>query len=357
MNLGRTLAIAHKEILHLRRDPTSLVLALVVPIVLLLLFGTAISFDLDTLPVAVVDQAHSQASRGLIRALFASGDLSAWFAPDVPSAFESLRHGDTLAVLVVPPDHRFGGAVQLLVDGTDGTTATNLIGKVDILATASGLQHRPPTRLWMISAFNPAGRSPWFIVPGLAAYVIAIVCVLLTSLTVAREIERGSMEQLLATPVGTMEVLVGKLLPYLGLGSVAVGLVVGMGHLAYDVPFRGSVGAFLLTSFLFVAGALGQGLLISTVTRSQMVATQVATLSSVLPSLLLSGFMFPIENMPPVLQGISYAVPARYYIEALRGVLLRGNGLDVVWPQALALLAFAALMLFVSAKRFRRETA
>jgi len=352
---SRILAMAYKEVLHIRRDPTTLALALVVPVALILLFGFAISFDLDALPIAVVDHAESSASRELVRGLTASGELVVEaYARNVEDALVGVRRGDLLAVLVVPPDYEAGTTVQLLVDGSDGTTATNLLGKADAIgAVLAGT--RPETALSLVSVFNPAMISAWFIVPGLAAYVVAIVCVLLTALTVAREIERGSMEQLFATPVHRLEVLLGKLLPYLGLGCTAVLLVVVVGMTVFDVPFRGDPCAFAAASFLFVAGMLGQGLLVSTIARSQMVATQVATMSSVLPSMLLSGFMFPIENMPPPLQALSTIVPARYYVSALRGVLLRGNGFDPILPELGALAAFAFLTLAIATARFRRE--
>jgi ABC-2 type transport system permease protein len=194
-------------------------------------------------------------------------------------------------------------------------------------------------------------------VPGLTAYVLAIVAVLLTSLTVAREWERGSMQQLFATPVSRLEIIVGKLLPYLALGIIAVLLVLASGAWVFDVPLRGDPMVLAVTSLLFLLGMLGQGLLISVITQNQMVATQVATMSSMLPSMLLSGFVFPIENMPLPLQAISHVVPARYFVDALRGVLLRGNGFPELWDDVLALAVFAVLVLVIATKRFRRVVA
>jgi ABC-2 type transport system permease protein len=203
--------------------------------------------------------------------------------------------------------------------------------------------------------FNPNGRSALFLVPGLAAYLLAIVAVLITALTVAREWERGSMEQLFATPVGRLEIVVGKLLPYLGIGILQVLLVITLGAWVFGVPVRGSVVVLGLGALLFLVGMLGQGLLISVVTRNQVVATQVATMTSVLPSMLLSGFIFPLENLPLPLRTLSLLIPARYFVSTLRGVLLRGNGLDVLWPQLVALTLFAALMLTVATRRFQRR--
>ena len=358
--------MARKEVLHVRRDVRTLLLALVVPVLLILLFGYAIGFDLDRLPLAVVDQDRSSASADFVRDLTAAEELvAAAQLDDVEGARQRLRNGEVVGVLVIapgfaalpPPERR----VQLLVDGSEGTTASGVLAKASALAAMAVVPMDPPggprVRLDLLGVFNPAGRSAWFIVPGLAAYVVAIVAVLLTALTIAREIERGSMEQLFATPIGRHEIILGKLLPYLALGAMAVTLVLGVGSLVFEVPMRGSVVTLILAALLFLVGMLGQGLLISTVTGSQMVATQVATMSSMLPSMLLSGFIFPIENMPLPLQWITRVVPARYFVATLRGILLRGNGLEVVWPDLVALAVFALVVLGLATTRFRREVA
>jgi ABC-2 type transport system permease protein len=196
-----------------------------------------------------------------------------------------------------------------------------------------------------------------YLVPGITALVLAIVAVLLTALTVSREWERGSMAQLFATPGGRLEIVLGKLLRDMLLGTLAVLLVLAVGSWVFNMPIRGSAPTFALVALLFLSGMLGQGLLVSIVARNQMLATQMATLSSMLPSLLLSGFVFPIANMPKPLQMISMVIPARYFIDALRGVLLRGNGLFELWPDALALALFTTFMVLVSTARFRRTIA
>jgi ABC-2 type transport system permease protein len=225
------------------------------------------------------------------------------------------------------------------------------------ISLAGSARPQPAIEARTFTRFNPEARSAVFLVPGIAAYVLAIVAVLLTALTVAREWERGSMAQLFATPVGRLEIVLGKLLPYLVLGLLAVLLVIAVGGYAFDVPFRGSPVALAVFSLLFLVGMLGQGLLISVVTQNQMVATQVATMSSMLPSMLLSGFVFPTENMPWPLQLLSRIVPARYFVTALRGILLRGNGLSELWLEALALSLFGAVMLTLATARFKRTIA
>ncbi|MEM9864242.1 MAG: ABC transporter permease [Myxococcota bacterium] len=364
MTPDRLLAIAYKEWLHLRRDPRSIALAIGAPAALVILFGFAIGFDLEQIPIAVVDHAGSSESRRVLREVFAPGELVCEGTyEDAGDALSAMRSGEVAAVLVVAedfstrarrPEH---AGMQLLVDGGDSTTATSLVGKAD--AITSAIRQTPSQsvmrRLSLISAFNPAGVSALFIVPGLAAYVLALVAVLLTALTIAREFEAGSMEQLLATPVSKGEIIVGKLLPYVGLGAAALSLVLLTGYFVFDVPFRGSFATLVVASALFLTGMLGQGLLVSTIARNQMVATQVALMTSLLPSMLLSGFLFPIENMPAALQAITTIVPARYFIEVLRGVLLRGSGFEAAAPEIAALLVFAALMLMLSVASFRRE--
>jgi ABC-2 type transport system permease protein len=205
--------------------------------------------------------------------------------------------------------------------------------------------------------YNPAGRSALFMVPGLAAYLLAISAVLLTALTIAGEWERGSMEQLFASPVGRLEIVLGKLLPYLVLGMVELQLVLAFGALAFDLPVRGSAPLLFTLGFFFLVGMLGQGLVISVVAKNQLVATQAGALSALLPSMLLSGMVFPLENMPPPLQALSRIVPARYLVHALRGILLKGNGLDVLWPDLLAVVVFAAAILALATARFQRRLA
>jgi ABC-2 type transport system permease protein len=194
-------------------------------------------------------------------------------------------------------------------------------------------------------------------VPGLVAYLLAISAVLLTALTIAGEWERGSMEQLFASPVGRLEIVLGKLIPYLVLGMLELLLVIAFGAVAFDLPLRGSPGLLLLLGLFFLVGMLGQGLLISVVAKNQLVATQAGALSALLPSLILSGMIFPIENMPLPLQAISRVIPARYLVHALRGLLLKGNGLAELWPDVLAQVVFAGIVIALATARFQRRLA
>ncbi len=368
----RIRALAMKETLHIIRDPRTIYMGLGMPVVMLLLFGFGISYEVHNIPYVVVDQSHSVASRNFIRDFGASGELKQVGTLSSPvDAYAQFEDGKARAALVVPYDfektiqRRENARVQFLVDAADGSTASQTLSKGDAIAKVAGAKMMfgparavaPPIVVDALMFFNPDNKSAIFLVPGISAYVLSIVAVLLTALTIAREWEQGSMEQLFATPVGRVEIIIGKLLPYMVLGSLAVLLTLTLGMWVFDVPMRGDPLTLGLAFLLFLLGMLGQGLLISIVTRNQNVATQASSMASMLPALLLSGFIFPIDNMPIILQGLSYIIPARYMIDVLRGVLLRGNGIADLWPNVLALAVFAALMITVSIARFQRRLA
>ena len=367
--LQRIAAMAAKEAAHIRRDPQTLAMALAMPVALLLLFGYGVTFDLERLPVVAVDQDHTSVARSMVRSFSASRELVIAAELDSVEKGEALmREGRAVAVVVIPEGFSRALArgertqLQLVVDGADATTALQTINKADAIAsTALSLPVTTPgqgaARLvvdtWTL--YNPAGRSALLLVPGLMAFILAMVCVLLTALTVAREWERGSMEQLFTTPIRRGELILGKLLPYVGLGILAVLLVLAVGAWVFGVPIRGSLLTLAVSALLFLIGMLAQGLFISVITKNQMVATQVGTLTSMLPIQILSGFIFPVANMPVPLQVVAQVMPATHFIAALRGILLRGNGLREQWQHLLALAAFALVMVVITSAKFRRR--
>ena len=368
--LRRVFALASKETTHVRRDPRSLYMALGMPLVMILLFGFGVSFDREAVPLAVVDRDRSVASRRLTEVLTAAREFEVVARLDAASDAEaSFRKGKAEAALVIPAGFAQklgrgdGASAQLLSDGSDPSGAQTALSRADALVRAAGAtlephaRTAPPIEARVWTRFNPTNLSAWFLVPGLIALILSMVTVMLTSLTIAREWERGSMEQLLSTPVGRLEIILGKLLPYLGIGILQLSLVVLAARFVFHVPMRGSPALMGLLSLLFLIGMLGQGLLLSIVTKSQMLATQAGIMTTMLPSMLLSGFMYPIENMPRPLQLIAAAIPARYYIDGLRGVLLKGNTLAELWPQTLCLALFATLMLCAAAAKFVRRLA
>ena len=368
----RLFAVARKEVLQLCRDLRSLLLAFLLPALLLVLFGYAISFDVRDIRTGVLDEDRSAESRELLDAFRASGYFTFVATLDGSGGIRPLlERGEALAVIVVPAGFAadLGGgrpaAVQALVDGSDANSATIALGYArGVVASwaarradggGAGSAPRPPllaeTRVW----FNEELESKNMIVPGLVAVVMMIVAAMLTSLTIAREWERGTMEQLAATPVTRLEVVAGKLLPYLAIGLVDVAVATALGVWLFGVPLRGSLLLLAGLSLLFLSGALGLGMFISAVTRSQMLATQVAMLATFLPAFLLSGFMFAISVMPRPLQLLTYLVPARYFLVVTRGIFLKGVGLEVLSAQAWLMVAFAAAGLALAVASFRKE--
>lgn len=368
-SVQRMAAMAAKESAHIRRDPQTLAMAFAMPVGLLLLFGYGVTFDLERLPVTIIDHDHTTASRTVVRAFRASRDLVVAQEVDrVELGVAQLRSSSSVAVVVIPEGFSRNLArgesadLQLVVDGADASTATQTINKADAIAS-SAVAVSPTTsgsrvaRLiadsWTL--YNPSGRSALLLVPGLMALILAMLCVLLTALTVAREWERGSMEQLFTTPIRRGELILGKLLPYIFLGCLAVLLVLAVGAWAFDVPMRGSLAALAVAAFLFIVGMLAQGLFVSVATKNQTVATLIGTLTSMLPIQLLSGFVFPIANMPTPLQWLAQIMPATHFIAALRGILLRGNGFAEQKLHMLALAAFSLVMVLITSAKFRRR--
>ena len=371
MNVSRTLAVARKEWIQVRRDSRSLALAFGLPLFLLVFFGYAIQFDVEDIRLAVLDRSHTQESRRLTEVFQASGlfQVTEHLRAD-RDADDRLTRGKVTAVLQIPPDFASDLAgrraqVQLLLDGSDANTATIALGYADVLvadfargetgdpAALDAVGIDPALRVW----YNPTLESRNMIVPGLVAVIMAVIAALLTALTIAREWERGTMEQLVATPVGRLEVIAGKLLPYLVIGLVDVVFTVVCGVLLFDAPLRGSVVLLAVLTLVFLVGALGFGIFVSAAIRNQLTALQAALLGSMLPSLLLSGFLFDIDGMPLILKGVSYLVPARYFISVTRGIFLKGVGVEVLIGDALFMVAYAALGIALARRAFRKELA
>jgi len=365
----RLWAMARKEMIQLRRDTRSMVRAFVLPLFLVLVFGAAISLDVKHIPFVVLDRDLSGSSRELVEAFEASGYFENQGTIDRPSeADRLLRQSRVRMVLVIPPEYgrelaaRRPPTVQALVDGSDANTATIALNYAEAIVARLGgaavLDGRRVTprltaevRVW----YNEALESARTVVPGLVAVIMAMVAAMLTALTIAREWERGTMEQLAATPVGRLEVILGKLAPYIAIGVVDVAMVAAVGWLVFDVPIRGNLVLLGILSLLFMVGVLGFGMFLSAALKSQMLASQVALMGTYLPTFLLSGFLFPIANMPLVLQGISWLVPARYFVVITRGVFLKGVGFVVLWPQALGLALYATAALLLATLAFRKE--
>jgi ABC-2 type transport system permease protein len=371
LRLSRLWAIARKEAIQLRRDKRSLAMAFVVPGAMVLLFGYVITFDVRDIKLAVLDQDRTVQSRDLVDAFRSSGYFVVTHRLDDYAEIDPLlTRGSARLVLVIPPGFAANLAasraapVQALVDGGDANTAaiaTNyaqaIVTTYSAHAALKGLPLPVPARAESRVWYNEELKSSNMIVPGLMATIMMILSALLTSLTIAREWERGTMEQLAATPVQPVEVILGKLLPYLAIGFVDIVTVAVLGGVVFAVPFRGNPLFLVATAMLFLTGAQGLGMFISAATRSQLLATQFAMLATYLPALLLSGLMFDLASMPKALQLISLVVPARYFVTVARGVFLKGVGPHVLWAQGLGMLLFAVAGLSLAVRAFRKEIA
>lgn len=372
MRPARLWAVARKEVIQIRRDPRSLGMAFVIPMILLFLFGYALTLDVDNLKTAVYDQDRTAVSRDFLARFEESGYFTvvqtAQSYRDVERALDS---GEVQVGLVIPRnfarDLERGRAVpvQALLDGSDSNTATIAISYLEaisgtysnqLLVEQAGLVRRDPPvenrlRVW----YNPELESKNYIVPGLIAVIMMVIAALLTSLTIAREWERGTMEQLIATPIRVPELVLGKLLPYFAIGVIDVALSVLVGTLVFRVPFRGNLVLLLGLSLVFILGALSLGMLISIKAKSQLVASQVAMVLTFLPSFLLSGFMYDIGNMPGWLQAVTYAFPARYFVAILKAIFLKGTGLGTLGVEAAFLIIFALSVTVAANRTFRKN--
>ncbi len=362
-------AMARKEVLQLRRDPRSLAMAFLVPAAMIVFFGYVISFDVKDIRMAVLDQDGTPRSRELVEAFQAAGRFRVTERLERPAEIEPLLAAAAVRLALVIPrgferELSAGRAspVQAIVDGADANTASialNYSGaivnaysaRVVLRATQFAAPIVPQARVW----YNEELASANMIVPGLVAVIMMIIAAMLTALTIAREWERGTMEQLAATPVHRLEVILGKLVPYLGIGLIDVTVAILIGIFVFGVPFRGNPALLAVMATMFLLGSLGLGIFISAALKSQLLATQVAMLATYLPSLLLSGLMFDLRSMPVALQVISTVVPARYFVVVLRGVFLKGVGLEVLWMQGLAMVLYAVVGLSLAVHAFRKE--
>ncbi|WP_164261005.1 ABC transporter permease [Stenotrophomonas maltophilia] len=368
MNLRRLCAIMLKELRQLRRDRITLAMIVGIPVMQLLLFGYAINLNLRHLDAGIADQANSAASRALVQDMAATGVItprSEAYTPD--QLMQALRRGEISVGIVVPADferRRFDGreAVQVLVDGSDTVVQSAAIQLAQVPLDTRPTSNTRPLREGSIaggqvsvtSFYNPQRRSAVNIVPGLIGVILTMTLVMFTAVAVVRERERGNMELLIATPVSRSELMVGKVLPYAAIGLLQTTLVLVLGTWLFQVPIRGSLLDIYLAAVLLVLANLALGLLISTRARSQFQAMQM-TLFLFLPSILLSGFMFPFAGMPRPVQWLAEVLPLTHFLRLVRGIMLRGASLWELWHDALALLAFIVVMMTLAILRFRKR--
>jgi len=377
MSYRRLRAVFVKELHHITRDARSLAMALLMPVMMLLLYGYALSLDVDKVPTLVYDQDQTSASRDLIRQFQGSRFFDVrGFAPGYPAIERGIDRNQILMGLVVPhgySDLIKGGheaTVQILLDGSDSNTASIVLGYADTLVrTYSGRiraeamnqrggEHLVPAidarlRVW----YNSTLESKNYVVPGLIAVILQIIAALLTSLTIAREREMGTMEQLLSTPLRPVEIVLGKMLAYfvVGIADAIIALLVGL--FVFGVPLRGSILVLAISVCTFLVGVLFWGVFVSAVATTQLQAYQMGVLSSFLPAFLLSGFVYATETMPPVIQVITHIVPARYVVTIMKGVFLKGVGLDVLWGELGFLALYASVIFLLAVRKLNQKMA
>jgi len=374
--IKRLLPLIRKEFIHLMRDPRSLALMFLLPVFLLILYGYAINFDVKNVPLGVLDQDRSAASREFIAKFTQSGSFML-----VENLISDKQFGDRLdsgkirAVINIPND--FSKKIkslekmnlQIIVDGSDPTWAASALAYINAIVSQyqqvqiqlyfkkKGMGAVPQlpinlaTRVW----YNETLRSVNFFIPGLICVILMQMSATLTSLTIVSEREQGTMEALVVSPIRKNELMLGKVIPYVLVAFVDVLIITAIGVFWFGVPFKGSFLLLILASFIFLTGAMAIGVLISTNAHSSQEAMQAATLMTMLPSLLLSGLVFPIENMPWILQLLSHLIPARYFLTILRGIFLKGTGLNYLWPEFLMMLTLSTLVITLSVRRFKKR--
>ena len=372
-----------KEFLQLRQDRRMIPIIFVAPVVQLVIFGFAVNTDVNRVPTVLVDQDRTPASRALVDRFTKSGYFELVGVEDTAKDVDPwLVSGHAQVALVVGSGYgealASGGSpeVQIIADGSDSSPATVALGYGSGIVSAANREALAErvreyaakaaeegrtiaalgrddlvTRVW----YNPDLKSRWFYVPAVLAMILIIMTTLLSAMGVVREKEIGTMEQIIVTPIRSWQLIVGKLFPFAVIGFIQIFLVTAVTVFGFGVPLRGSFLLLVGLSMLFILNTLGLGLLVSTLTRTQQQAMMMAAFTVMMPMIYLSGLIFPIENMPPVVQAITYAIPVRYYANIIRGVFLRGSGLSVLWPEALTLALMGTGLLAVSALRFRKR--
>ena len=375
MNGYRLLAVAKKECIHIIRDWRSLFLTIATPLILVLLFAYALTLDVNNVKIVIWDESKTVESRDLIQKFIGSRYFSLTrYAKNYDEIIHSIDKGESTVAMVIPSnfakrlDSGRQPKIQFIVDGSDANTATLSLGYADAitLGYSEGLILKElqrngeekvllpidlRTRIW----FNPELNSRNNIVPGLIGVIMMVIASLMTSLTIAREWEKGSMEQLISTPIKVPELLFGKMLPYFAIGMLDLIMIILIGEFVFDVPFHGNLALLFGIAILFLTGALSLGMLISIITKSQLLASQLAMVVTFLPSVLLSGFLSPIYNMPHAIQFITYFVPARYFITFLRALYLKGIGLSILYVEGIFLLLFALITVALANLKFKKR--
>jgi len=369
MRVSRIKAITKKELIQIGRDPLSLAMAFIMPVMLLLIFGYAITLDVNNIRTVVYDSDNSSLSREFVNEFKRSGYFTIVNnITDNRDIDKYLDSGMAQVAIVIPEDFSRklkgskNGDAMIIVDGSDSNTATIALGYISAISEIYSQKTKgikitpliePRIRVW----YNSELKSRNFIIPGLIAVIMAVIAALLTSLTVAREWERGTMEQLISTPVKSPELITGKLIPYFMIGFIDVLMSVFMAVFLFEVPLKGNFFLLMGLSSIFLFGGLSLGILISIVAKSQLVASQISMVATFLPAFLLSGFMYAISNMPAALQTVTYIIPARYFVSILKGIFLKGSSLKLLTFETFLLMLFGVTVFAIANRKFKKRIA
>ncbi|CVK19063.1 MULTISPECIES: ABC transporter permease [Sporomusa] len=372
----RLRALLIKEFIQMRRDRLTFAMMVGLPIVQLLVFGFAINTDVKHLSTIVFDQSLQQEGRDLLASFQASEYFTIkYVAKDYQEVTAAVESGKAKVGIIIPPDytenikHGRSASVQVIVDASDSMAASSAISSAQLIGQlrsqelliermqgASGKPVAPPVDIRIRPWYNPDFISPFYMVPGILGIVLTMTMVMITSMAIVRERERGTLEQLIVTPMKSHELMLGKIIPYIFVGYVQATLALVVGALVFDVPMRGSIGLLYGLTTLFIIASLSLGVLISTVTKTQMQAMQMSFFVF-LPSVLLSGFMFPREAMPQLFYQLGHLLPLTFYLEILRGIVLKGIGINFLWSQVFALIVYILVALSISIVKFQKKIA
>ncbi len=360
----RILAIVKKEIRHILRDPRTLAIVFAMPVMMVLLFGYALNMDVKHIPIGFVDYDQTPDSRALIERFSSSEYFDRTVAlQDIREVAGHIKNRSIKAALVIPKNFsrdvetRPTANLQLIVDGSDPTFGNATVNYSSAILSGYAIRDdlngmSPPLDIRVRFLYNPDLEGSFFIIPGLVAVILMMICALLTSITIAREKETGTMDVLLVSPVRPVEIIIGKLIPYVVLGILDAVFILFWAKLLFAIPLRGDLGLLFALSVIFIYSALGIGLFISSVSPNQQVAMMAALVATILPSIILSGFIFPIFSMPAPIRAVTSLVPAKYYMTIIRGILLKSSTLDILWGPALFLFLLGTFFFLLAAVRF-----
>ncbi|WP_246543103.1 ABC transporter permease [Fusibacter paucivorans] len=349
--------IVIKEALHIRRDRASMVMLIMMPVFFMLMFGYAVNTEVDHIYMGVLDNDHTYESRELVRTFTTSNYFELYsYYHDIKAIDTALDSGEIKTAIVIPKGYGsdpIESEIAFFVDGSDPTVARTALQSGSLIAQSQKgmtLQGNFRTTVW----YNPSMESRQFTIPGLMGLIMQNITVMLTAFSLVRERERGTIEQLMVSPIKSYELIIGKMIPYVVIGNIDFLITIFFGMVWFNVPFRGSMALLLILGNAFIFSALAIGMLISTVSKNQLQAMQMSFLI-ILPSVLLSGFVFPRDAMPTFIYYIGYAIPLTYFLDILRGIIIKGVGFEIIWQQTLALTIMSILLLTIASIRFKKR--